>query len=127
MVYLLYMAWRTLRDEGTLTVDDAAPRSAGRMIGSGILINVLNPKLTIFFLAFLPQFVTPDEPDTVVRMLGLSGVFMLVTFVVFVAYGVFAAALSQHVVSSRRVMTWMRRSFAAAFVALGVRLALTDR
>jgi len=127
VVYLLYMAWRTLRDEGTLTVDDAAPRSAGRMIGSGILINVLNPKLTIFFLAFLPQFVTPDEPDTVVRMLGLSGVFMLVTFVVFVAYGVFAAALSQHVVSSRRVMTWMRRSFAAAFVALGVRLALTDR
>jgi len=127
VVYLLSMAWRTLRDEGTLTVEDAAPRPASRVILSGILINVLNPKLTIFFFAFLPQFVAPGEPGTVVSMLGLSGVFMLVTFVVFATYGVFAAAVRTHVVSSPRVMTWMRRSFAGAFVALGARLALTDR
>jgi len=125
--YLLYMAWRTLRDEGTLTVADVAPRSPGRVILSGVLINVLNPKLTIFFFAFLPQFVSPGQSGTIVRMLGLSTVFMLVTFVVFAAYGVFAAAVRQHVVSSPRVMTWLRRSFAAAFVALGARLALTDR
>ena len=127
VAYLLYMAWRTLRDQGTLTVEDAAPRSAGKVILAGILINVLNPKLTIFFFAFLPQFVSPDQPRAVVRMLGLSTVFMLVTLVVFVAYGVFAAAVRTHVVSSPRVMTWLRRTFAGAFVALGARLALTDR
>ena len=127
VVYLVYMAWRTLRDEGTLTVADAEPRAASRVILSGILINVLNPKLTIFFFAFLPQFVTPGESETVVRMLGLSGVFMAVTLVVFAAYGVFAAAVRTRVVSSLRVMTWMRRTFAGAFVALGARLALTER
>ena len=127
VLYLVYMAWRTLRDQGTLTVADAAPRAASRVILSGVLINVLNPKLTIFFFAFLPQFVTQSEPGAVVRMLGLSGAFMAVTLVVFAAYGVFAAAVRTHVVSSPRVMTWMRRTFAGAFVALGARLLLTER
>lgn len=127
VAYLLYMAWRTLRDDGALTVEDAAPRSARKVILSGILINVLNPKLTIFFVAFLPQFVSTGERHTVVRMLELSGFFMVVTFVVFAAYGVFAAAVRTHVVSSPRVMTWIRRSFAGAFVALGARLAVTSR
>ena len=53
-----------------------------------MLVNVLNPKLSIFFLAFLPQFVSPTEPDATARMLGLSAVFMLLTFVVFVGYGI---------------------------------------
>ena len=94
---------------------------------SGILVNILNPKLTIFFFAFLPQFVSTDEPSALLRMLGLSSVFMLLTFVVFGVYGVFAAAVRNHVVSRPRVMTWMRRAFAGSFVALSARLALTDR
>jgi threonine/homoserine/homoserine lactone efflux protein len=94
---------------------------------TGILINILNAKLSIFFLAFLPQFVSAGEPHPLSRMLVLSGVFMLMTFVVFVGYGLFAASLRDHVISRPRVLTWMRRSFAAAFVALGARLALTDR
>jgi threonine/homoserine/homoserine lactone efflux protein len=128
VAYLLYLAWATWRDTGALAVDEeATPRSALRVIASGILINLLNPKLTIFFFAFLPQFVRAGRPDTLLRMLELSGVFMLATFVVFVIYGVFAAAVRSQVVSRPRIITWLRRTFAVAFVALGARLAVTER
>ena len=128
VAYLLYMAWRTLRDKSVLTVEDAADApSATKVIISGVLINVLNPKLTIFFFAFLPQFVSTNEPSAFLRMLGLSAVFMLVTLVVFVVYGVFAASVRNHVISRPRVVIWMRRFFGGAFVALGARLAFTSR
>ncbi len=126
--YLLYLAWSTLRDKRGLAVaDGVAPRGAARVITTGVLINILNPKLTIFFFAFLPQFVSSAEPDAVVRMLELSGVFMLVTFVVFVGYGVFAASVRRHVAARPRVLTWMRRGFAASFVALAGRLAIAEQ
>ena len=128
VAYLLYMAWATLREKGALEVrGETAPRSAARVIGSGVLVNVLNPKLTIFFFAFLPQFVSRNEPAALVRMLELSGVFMLLTFVVFVGYGLCAAAVRDRVVSRPRVMTWLRRVFAGSFLALGARLAVTSR
>ena len=128
VAYLLYIAWNALREHGVLLVDkEIGPRSATQVIISAILVNILNPKLSIFFLAFLPQFVSPDEPDALARMIGLSAVFMLLTFVVFVGYGFFAAAIRNHVVARPRVLTWMRRAFAGAFVALGAKLALADR
>jgi threonine/homoserine/homoserine lactone efflux protein len=128
VAYLLYMALSTLREHGALTVhSDRTPRSATRVIVSGILVNLLNPKLTIFFFAFLPQFVAPDEPHALLRMLGLSAVFMLMTLGVFVAYGTFAAAVRERVISQPRAMAWIRRAFAGAFTALGARLAFTDR
>ncbi|TIP30435.1 MAG: LysE family translocator [Mesorhizobium sp.] len=128
VAYLLYMAWNTLKESGSLNVgQDVAPRSAGKVITSGILINILNPKLSIFFIAFLPQFVNTAEPHALSKMLELSTVFMLLTFVVFAGYGIFAASIRSHVVSRPAVLTWMRRSFAGAFVALGAKLALTDR
>ena len=128
VAYLLYLAWSTLREHGALSVEaDTTPRSARQVIVTGILINILNPKLSIFFFAFLPQFVDTAEPNALPQMLGLSAVFMLVTFVIFAIYGVFAAAVRQHIVSRPRVLTWMRRAFAGAFVALGVKLAFTDR
>lgn len=99
----------------------------GSIIGSGILVNILNPKLTIFFFAFLPQFVSTGEPRALPRMLELSAVFMLVTFVVFGVYGTFALLVRNHVVSRPRVVTGMRRLFAGSFVLLGARLALTER
>jgi threonine/homoserine/homoserine lactone efflux protein len=127
VAYLLYMAWSTLRERGALSVDEeAAPRSARQVIVSGVLINILNPKLSIFFFAFLPQFVDSGG-SAVPQMLALSGVFMLATLVVFVGYGLFAAAIRSHVISRPRVLTWMRRTFAGAFVALGARLALAER
>jgi threonine/homoserine/homoserine lactone efflux protein len=88
VAYLLYMAWSAVRDRGALAVElDPTPRSAARVITSGILVNILTPKLTIFFVAFLPQFVDVDEPESLVRMVELSAVFMLLTFVVFAGYG----------------------------------------
>ncbi|MEU6085555.1 LysE family translocator [Streptomyces sp. NPDC047085] len=128
VAYLLYMAWATLRDKEAIVVEeDGGPRSAGQVIVRGVLINLLNPKLTIFFFAFLPQFVDLDEPHALPRMLGLSGVFMLATFVVFAAYGVLAASVRGHVTARPRVMTWLRRSFAGSFLALGAKLAVTAK
>ncbi|SDO89814.1 Threonine/homoserine/homoserine lactone efflux protein [Streptomyces sp. cf386] len=126
VAYLLYMAWAMLRDKDAIAVNEgAAPLSSGRVIVRGVLINVLNPKLTMFFFAFLPQFVDPGAANALPRMLALSGVFMAMTFVVFAAYGVLAASVRSHVTSRPRVMTWLRRTFAGAFVALGAKLAST--
>jgi threonine/homoserine/homoserine lactone efflux protein len=128
VAYLLYMAWQTLREHGALQLEKGRrDRSYGRLIVSAIAINLLNPKLSIFFFAFLPQFVRYDAPDRILLMVELSTVFMLMTFVVFVGYGLFAAAIRTHIVSRPRILTWMRRSFAAAFLALGVKLALAER
>jgi threonine/homoserine/homoserine lactone efflux protein len=128
VAYLLYMAWNTLREQGALRVEkEVGPRSATQVVVSAVLINILNPKLSIFFLAFLPQFVSATEPHPLSRMFELSAVFMLLTFVVFVGYGMFAASIRSHVISRPRVLTWMRRAFAGAFVGLGAKLALADR
>jgi threonine/homoserine/homoserine lactone efflux protein len=133
VAYLLYMAWKTLGEHGALKIEpEIAPRSARQIsvrevIVSGILINILNPKLSIFFFAFLPQFVNANEPNALARMGELSAVFMLLTFIVFVGYGVFAASVRNHVISRPKVLTWMRRSFAGAFAALGLKLAFSER
>ena len=128
VAYLLFMAWSTLRESGALKVKkEVGTRSAVQVTVTAILINILNPKLSIFFLAFLPQFISTGEAHPLSRMLELSAIFMLMTFVVFVGYGLFAASIRDHVISRPRVLTWMRRSFAAAFAALGARLAFTDR
>ena len=129
VAYLLFMAWSMLREKGALTVDESEPmpQSARRVITQGVLINILNPKLTIFFFAFLPQFVPSGAPHGVLTMVELSAVFMVATFVVFAAYGVLAAGVRSHVISRPRVMTWLRRVFAGSFVALGARLAFTSR
>ena len=128
VAYLLYMAWMTLKEHGPLKIEkEVGARSASQVIVSAILINILNPKLSIFFFAFLPQFVSADEADPLWRMSELSAVFMALTFIVFVGYGLFAASIRNHVISRPRVLTWMRRVFAGAFAALGAKLAFADR
>ena len=126
--YLLYMAWQALRERGALSVEAGDERRSGaRVIVTGFLINILNPKLSIFFLAFLPQFIAADESAPVARMLELSAAFMVMTFVVFVLYGLFAAAVRDRIVTRPTVMTWLRRAFAGGFAALGARLAFAER
>jgi threonine/homoserine/homoserine lactone efflux protein len=128
VAYLLFMAVVTWRDRSDLVVDDAQPaRSPARVIGSAMLSNLLNPKLTVFFFAFLPQFVPPHAPHELERLLLLSGVFMAMTFVVFVVYGVSASAVRRHVIERPKVIQRMRRLFAASFVGLGIKLATTSR
>ncbi|MGW4768627.1 LysE family translocator [Nocardia sp. NPDC004278] len=132
VAYLLYMAWNTFRDKGALAVPEeqtgthGAP-SARQVITSAVLLNILNPKLTIFFFAFLPQFVPNSAPNALARMLELSGLFMLATFVVFAVYGACAAAVRNHVISRPAVVTWMRRIFGASFIALAGRLAVQNQ
>ena len=128
VLYLLYMSWQALRERGALAVEgEIRERSSGRVIVTGFLINILNPKLSIFFLAFLPQFIAADEAHVLARMLELSGAFMAMTFAVFVVYGLCAASVREHVISRPRVMAWLRRSFAAGFAALGAKLAFAER
>jgi threonine/homoserine/homoserine lactone efflux protein len=128
VAYLLYMAWKTLQEHGTLKVEtNDSAQSALQVTATAILINILNPKLSIFFLAFLPQFISADEAHPLSQMLLLSAVFMLMTFVVFALYGLFAASIRNHVITRPRVLTWMRRTFAGAFAALGAKLAFADR
>jgi len=128
VAYLLFMAWQTFRERGTMRLDvEQDKRSALRVVRDGIVLNLLNPKLSIFFVAFLPQFIAPDSASPLFDMLALSGVFTAMTFVVFVIYGLFAAAARDHVLSRPRVMAWLRNTFAAAFVGLGAKLAFTER
>jgi threonine/homoserine/homoserine lactone efflux protein len=130
VAYLLYMSWQALRETGALALavdGEIRERSAGRVIVTGFLINILNPKLSIFFLAFLPQFIAADEAHVLARMLEMSGAFMAMTFAVFVVYGLCAASVRERVISRPRVMAWLRRSFAAGFAALGAKLAFAER
>ena len=128
VVYLLYMAWQALRERGALAVDtEIKPRSSGRVILTAILINILNPKLSIFFLAFLPQFIAVDEAHPLTRMVELSFVFMAMTFAVFAVYGLFAASVRDRVITRPKVMAWLRHSFAAGFALLGAKLAFAER
>lgn len=128
VAYLLCMAVANWRDKSELAVrDDQPPRSPARVIASAMLSNLLNPKLTVFFFAFLPQFVPPHAPDELDRLLLLSGVFMAMTFIVFVVYGVAAAAVRRHVIERPKVIRRVRQLFAASFVGLGIKLAATRR
>lgn len=128
VAYLFYLAWMTLKDSGALNVKTKrSRRSFGKIALQGFLINSLNPKLSIFFLAFLPQFVPAANPEPVLDMVVLSAVFMALTAVMFAGYGLMAAYMREHVISRPGVMTWLRRLFAGAFGVLGLRLALAER
>jgi threonine/homoserine/homoserine lactone efflux protein len=128
VVYLLYIAFLTWKDKAAFAIDEAAPKaSASRLVVRAMLLNVLNPKLTIFFLAFLPQFVGAESTAPLQQLLILSGVFMGMTFAVFAVYGLMAHAFRTVVIESSTVQNWLRRSFATAFAALGAHLALSEQ
>lgn len=128
VAYLIYLAIATWRDKSAFAVDGSAGKATARsLVARAFLLNILNPKLTIFFLAFLPQFVAADAPSPLQHLLVLSGVFMAMTFAVFVVYGWLANAFRRAVIESPRVQAWLRRSFAAAFAGLGANLALSER
>ena len=122
VAYLLWMAWAVLQEAGGLSVRAAAPRSRARLVWRGVLLNILNPKLPLFFLAFLPQFMAPT--DGTARLVELGTGFTVITFVTFLGYAALAAGGRQRLMSSARAMAWLRRVFAASFAALGLRLAM---
>jgi threonine/homoserine/homoserine lactone efflux protein len=127
VAYLFYVAYATWRDASAFAVDGSvAKASASALVVKAFLLNILNPKLTIFFLAFLPQFVEPHASRPLLQLLLLSAIFMAMTFVVFVVYGFVAHAFRKLVIESARVQRWLRVGFASAFAGLGARLALSD-
>ncbi|SMY06462.1 LysE family translocator [Flavimaricola marinus] len=123
--YLLWLAYGALRSGGALAVSATRTADPGWIIARrGALINILNPKLSIFFLALLPPFLSGDAATATAEMVLMGAVFMAMTFVVFAVYGVFAASVRDLILGSERAMAWMNRSFAAVFAALATRLAL---
>ena len=125
VAYLLYLAWQALRSDGALAIQPNRSRDTDlRIARRGALINILNPKLSIFFLALLPPFLSGNTATATSEMVAMGAVFMAMTFAVFVGYGMFAAAARDYLLQSARVMTWLNRSFAAIFAALAGRLAL---
>ena len=128
VVYLFYVAWGTWRDKSAFQLDDNPSKThALGLISKAILMNVLNPKLTIFFLAFLPQFIPANSTHVLAPMLLLSAIFMLMTLAVFVVYGLLAHTFRHYVVESARVQTFLRYGFTAAFIGLASKLALTNK
>lgn len=125
VAYLLWLAFQALKSGGALSVSgDAQRQPAWAIARRGALINILNPKLSIFFLALLPPFLSGNAATASVEMATLGGIFMAMTFAVFVIYGVFAAAARDFLLGSEQVMTWLNRSFAGIFTLLAGRLAL---
>jgi len=127
-IYLLYLAWNMWRETGSLTLDASTLKTGWwPIVKRGFLINILNPKLSIFFLAFLPLFVPPGTASPTVQMILLSAMFMAMTLVIFVLYGIFANGVRKYVAHSPRFVGWLQRAFAATFAVLGVKLAMTDQ
>ena len=128
VAYLFYVAFATWRDKSAFAIDASPSTStAAGLVVKAFLLNILNPKLTIFFLAFLPQFVQPGTTEPLMQFLILSATFMAMTFIVFVIYGFLAHVFRKAVIESPRVQSWLRRGFAATFASLGANLALTEK
>ncbi len=128
VAYLLYLAWGMWKDTGGLVLEDTGePADMTSVSTRGFLINILNPKLSVFFMAFLPQFIPPQAEAPLVNMLALGAVFMAMTLFVFIFYGLLAHSVSAHIVGSPKIMKFVQRTFAATFVALGAKLAFTER
>ncbi|MFT7594948.1 MAG: threonine/homoserine/homoserine lactone efflux protein [Paracoccaceae bacterium] len=125
VAYLLYLAWQVLKADGVLTVGaDHSAEPGMRIARRGALINILNPKLSVFFLALLPPFLSGNPGSATAEMIGLGAVFMAMTFAVFALYGVFAATARRRLLESETVLAWMNRGFAAIFAGLATRLAV---
>jgi threonine/homoserine/homoserine lactone efflux protein len=126
--YLVYLAVKTLVSKAPLVSEpDHVEKSGSSIFWQGIFINILNPKLSIFFLAFLPQFIDPRLTSTTTQTLILGALFMAMTVVLFIGYGLFASLLRRKVLNSPRILSAVKWCFASIFMALGVRLALSDR
>ena len=128
VIYMLHLAWTIWHENGT-PIFDSVSSSANpwQIVAKAFLLNIFNPKLTIFFLAFLPVFISKKTSSAIAELLQLSAVFMAITLVVFVLYGTLASGVRHYVIHSPKVMIWVRRSFAVTFAILGLRLAVIDQ
>ena len=128
VIYLLHLAWSMWRETGALQLNSQdSAKSLRQVVVRGFLINILNPKLSIFFLAFLPLFVSPHTSSPMLQMFILIAVFMAMTLIIFILYGLSANYVRKYIINSPKITTWLQRSFAAIFAALGAKLAMTEQ
>ena len=128
VAYLFYMAWSIIRAGGAMAFEeDTQPRSFLKIAISGMLINVLNPKLSLFFLAFLPQFLPVSAASSTWALVTLAAVFMALTFLVFVIYGALAALVRDYIISRPKVLRRIQLGFGGAFGLMGAKLAFSER
>ena len=127
VAYLFYMAWKILKNDTVMEVSEENERVGYlRIASTGTLLNVLNPKLSLFFLAFLPQFISPSAPNATASLVWLAIVFMVMTFAVFVAYGAFASYARDYIIQRPSVTKWIKHCFAGTFAFLGAKLAISN-
>jgi threonine/homoserine/homoserine lactone efflux protein len=127
-MYLLYLAWKMWREAGTLEINQKTTAASERQIAiKGIAINLLNPKLTIFFFAFLPLFVSPNSASPTLEMIVLSVVFMSMTLIIFILYGILASGIRAYLMNSSKLMKRFQQVFAVIFAAFAVKLALSEK
>jgi threonine/homoserine/homoserine lactone efflux protein len=126
-MYLLYLAWNMWREAGTLEINQKGiGSSVTQIVIKAIAINLLNPKLTIFFFAFLPLFVSKDSASPTLEMIVLSAVFMGMTFLIFALYGILASGISAYLINSSRAVKRLQQAFAAVLAIFAVKLALSE-
>jgi len=126
--YLLYLAWKTWVTAGAIAADESGRGDSYLQIAAkGIALNLLNPKLTLFFFAFIPQFARPDSAHFGADMAAVSAAFMAVTLFVFVAYGALARFASGYLLGAKDAMKTVERGFALAFAALAAKLAFGEK
>jgi threonine/homoserine/homoserine lactone efflux protein len=127
-LYLLYLAWNMWREAGTLDIKQKSTEtSVAKIIAKAIAINLLNPKLTIFFFAFLPLFISKNSASPTVEMILLSAVFMGITFIVFALYGILASGVSAYLMNSSRAVKRIQQAFAVILAGFAVNLALSEK
>ncbi|MCU7934536.1 MAG: LysE family translocator [Candidatus Thiodiazotropha sp. (ex Dulcina madagascariensis)] len=128
VAYLLFLAWSMWQETGALKIEgENNNKGAWEIVVKGFLINILNPKLSLFFLAFLPQFVQPETESPTLNMLFLSSIFMGMTLFIFIIYGLFANSVRAYILRSQNVIKIAQRTFAVIFAMLGAKLAMTER
>jgi len=128
VAYLLYLAWSMWKDTGSLELDKKENKlNAWSIITKGFLINILNPKLSLFFLAFLPQFVPIQSQTPTLNMFILSSIFMGMTLFIFTIYGLFANSMRVYIINSPKIMKKIQQTFGIIFAMLGVKLAMAER
>ena len=126
--YLLYLAWQAFRaGQSDLSADERSTISLGQLYGRGIIMNLSNPKVAIFFLAFLPQFADPTQGSLAVQMLLLGALFIAATVLVFGAVAWGAGFLGERLRQSHKAQVIMNRVAGTVFIGLALKLTSSER
>jgi threonine/homoserine/homoserine lactone efflux protein len=116
------------REDGALAFNKKTTETSTMMIiMKAIDIKLLNPKLTLFFCAFLPLFVSNDSSSPMMEMIVLSAVFMGITLIVFALYGILASGVSSYLLNSAKAVKRLQQTFAVILAWFAVQLALTEK